>query len=251
MILALFTSFLISLPSGAETLLGHNLTPTTSTLHRGEIMAGTYALAVGLSDEWTVGTSPWLLWMYNMPALSTRFGFETGGFFDHVTLEQLYFKTFKFGYDMYRQESTWTRVTASRRYNHFYTLNANLGLQYFWNDQVPFSMRPIPTNRTPITWSTGILHELHFTESWGAFLETGLLGFNYPNRYAHVGLSGFYQWSKGYVQLGISKTMPIGPDRIQISQFEIWENDAGVWRASVYRKNAAPIHPEIQVQILL
>lgn len=214
-------------------------------------MAGSYALAAGVTDQLTLGTSPWLIWAYNMPALSARYAFELDGFLTRLTVEQLYFKTFHYGYNMYDQESEWTRVTATRRFDHFYTLHANLGLQYFVNDRVPFSMRPIPTNRTPITWSASFLQELNFSESFGAFVESGLLAFNYPNRYAHVGLSGFYKWPAGYIQLGFSKTLPIGPDRIRTSQFEIWENSEGAWRASVYRKNPAPFHPEVQVQILL
>lgn len=235
----------------AETLLGHNLTPTSNTLHQGEITAGTYALAVGLNENVTVGTSPWLVWLYNMPALSVRYGLETEGFFTRVSVEQLFFKTFKYGYNMYQQQSSWTRITATRRFDGFYSLHGNLGLQYFWDDAVPFSMRPIPTNGTPITLSVSTLHELHFTDSFGAFFETGLLGVNYPNRYAHVGLSGFYKWSRGYVQIGISKTYPIGPEYISLNQFEIWENDQGEWRASVYRKSPAPIHPEVQFQLML
>jgi hypothetical protein len=250
MIFALIALLLAPL-ANAETLLGHNLTPTSGTLQQGEITAGSYALAIGITDHLTLGTSPWLIWMYNMPALSARYSFDLDGLFTRLTVEQLFFKTFHYGANMYQQESGWTRVTASRRFDHFYTLHTNLGLQYFSDDTVPFSLRPIPTNQTPITWSTSILQELNFTESFGAFVESGLLGLNYPNRYAHFGLSGFYKWSKGYLQLGLSKSIPIGPEQIQTSQFQVWQNSDGAWRASVYRKSPAPFHPEIQVQILL
>lgn len=247
----LLLSLISSAPSHAETLLGHNLTPTSGTLHQGEITAGTYALAVGLSESFTVGTSPWLAWLYNMPALSVKYGYDTDGFINRIALEQIFFKTFAYGLDMYQQQSSWTRVTATHRFDDFYSLHGNLGVQYFWDDSVPFSMRPIPTNGTPLTLSTSLLHQVNFTDFWGAFFETGLLGVNYPNRYAHFGVSTFFQWQGGYLQLGISKTYPIGSELIQTDQFGVYENSRGEWRASIYRKDAAPIHPEIQLQLLL
>ena len=246
---ALVASSCVSSAS-AEPLLGHNLTPTSNTLNAGQTMIGTYAIAYGFTDSLTVGTSPWLIVQYNMPAISVKYAFPVNEVITRLQIEQLYLKTFDFGWDRYKQESIWTRITASHRFDEHYTLHVNYGFQYFWDDTVAFSMRPTPVHHTPVTMSFSTLSEISFTDQFGIFAEAGILGLNYSNKYLQVGLSGFWKWSTGYIQLGVSRSYEIGPEYTTLADYTEWTNMYGVDRHSIFKYTRNPFHPELQLEFL-
>jgi len=233
-------------------LLGHNLTPTSYTLEKNSVVLGLYYIGYGVTDNFMVATSPWMLGLYNMPMLDFKLGFFPP-LFDHASVELMYFKTAEFLLNDFHQNSTWFRLTTTSEFGKNYRLHVCLGIQYFFDDLLAFSMRPPPTNNTPLTISFSTLQEIHFSQHWGTFLESGFLGINYPNRYLHLGLSGFYQWSRGYLQLGLSKTIPIGPDYLgnHPNDSPYWKNGNGDFVDSVYYGDPSPIHPEIHLEFLL
>jgi hypothetical protein len=242
-------------PNHSSVLLGHNLTPTSYTTQKGQVLAGAYEIAYGITDQLMVGTSPWMIIGYNMPMVNFKYGFTPDLIFDHASIETMYFKTFSYGWNRYKQESTWLRLTGTNQFSSNYSLHTSFGFQYAFTDVVSFSMRPPPLNNTPITLSLSALQEIHFSKNVGMFAESGLLGFNFPNRYLHVGASGFWQWATGYIQLGLSKTFQIGPQRLNIDsipynmwQGHQWKISEGKYSSTIYYASNEPFHPEIHIQ---
>lgn len=218
-------------------LLGHNLTPTSYTIPEGHFTPGTFAVAYGITGDWSIGTSPWIIAAYNMPMIESKFGFRTDTFFQHASLDLNYFRTFEYGFNFYKQESTFVRLTGSHRFSETYTLHISAGHQYFFDDTKPYSLRLIPGNGSRTNLSLSTLNEFHlFAKGLGVFAEVGLMGLNYSVPWLHTGLSAFYYRNWGLFQLGVSRTVSLG--RVP------------------YYVNAGPVtvaywHPEIQIQFFL
>ena len=210
------------------TLLGHNLTPTTYSLPQGKFTAGTYALAYGVTDHWTIGTSPWFDVLYNMPTVVNRISFTLNTFIERLNVELHYFKTFPYGLNRYIQESFFARVTGSHKFTAAYTLNVSAGYQYFFVDTRPYSLRLISGKSTPYNASVSTLSEIRLLDRFGVFLEMGVLGLNYSVPYLHLGASAFYHWDWGFFQFGFSQTSSMG--------------EVPLYGPIVY------VHPEIQLQ---
>jgi hypothetical protein len=171
-----------------------------------------------------------------------------------MMVEQIYFKTAKYGGPSgYDQHSTWTRLAAKWTGTSTYSIHATLGLQYFIEDKVPFSLRPPPVNQTPLVWSLTSLHEFHIDQHFGAFFEFGSLAFNYPNQYVHYGVSFFYEWMGGFAQLGFSHTLPVGENHLMPASNGryYYENRSGGYTGGYYGHRVDTIHPEIQLQWVL
>ncbi len=217
-------------------LAGHNFTPTSYTLKNKQITLGTYVIGFGITDNWTVGTCPWLLTAYNMPMIETKYAIQTDSFFQRVSLDANYFKTFAYFKNLYKQESVFIRLTGTHRFDELYALHVSLGYQYFFDDEHPFSLRLIPGKATPVNLNLTTLSEFQLSPHFGAFAEFGLAGLNYSVLWLHTGLSGFYKWDWGMAQLGFSRTVSLG-------QVPYYTN--GDTAQVVYW------HPEIQLQFFL
>lgn len=237
-ILVLLFQFWVSKAFGHVKTLGHNLTPTTYTLSKGEITAGTYALGYGLTDELSIGTSPWLAYDYNMPMVQMKYG--TPGFWEgsRIAADLNYFKTYPYGENLYDMKAAMTRLGASYDVSSPYTLHAVLGIAYYWNDAKPFSLRLSPRNRDRYTLSLSTLHETRLTGNFGIMTELGMLGLNYLHPYLHWGTSLFVKWSFGYLQVGVSHSITRFRESLDYGggSFELTDE--------VY-------HPEIQLQFFL
>lgn len=187
----------------AETMLfGHNLTPTPYTLKKGDATAGNYALAYGLTDDWLIGTSPWIWLGYGMAMAETRYRFVNQSGFE-VTAEGMVFDSLPGS--RYDQSSTFLRLTGARHFNDYYTLHLSTGHQYFWNAAVPYSLNPWPGLQDYIP-SVSMLNEIRFLNHYGIFAEVGVIGLNYPVPERHVGLSAFFKNEWLLFQVGMSET---------------------------------------------
>lgn len=220
----------------AVVLFGHNLTPTTYTLKKDQATVGFYAFAYGITDNWFIGTSPWIDLDYNMPMINTRIGLLNDSDKFRVSLDASYFKTFHFGNDKFQQESIFARLIASRKISENYIIHGSFGYQYFWEDSYPYSLRLSPTNGDRYTTSLSTLHEINFSRSFGIFAEIGLLGLNYASRYLHWGLSGFIKWPAVLLQIGLSQSRSLGPVHFVNPVSDYW-----------YERQVV-LHPEIQLQ---
>lgn len=235
-------------------LLGHNLTSTTDTPKAGQWLLGDYAIAYGVSDELMLGVNPWLVINYNMTAAGFKYGVDRGKYFqnflDRISLEAYLFKTYQVLFDGYHQTSLFTRLSGTETLAPNYRLHGSLSFQYFFDSLSAFSLRPPTIGASPVTLAVGALHEIHVTENAGLFLEQGVLSLNSANRYIQIGLSGFYQQRWGYIQLGLSKSYPIG-ERLTGYPPAYWTDNHGGNHESVYYLFYAPVHPEIQIEFLL
>lgn len=223
--LTLFFLLMLAAPARASTiLLGHNLTPTTYTLPRGQGTAGSYALGYGLTDQLFVGTSPWIWIGYGMAMAEGRYRFlQESGF--ELTLEGMYFNSLPGS--RYDQHSTFVRLTGSYRVSDLYTAHLSSGHQYFWDATRPYSLNPWPGLR-PYLPSVSVLNEFRLFDLYGVMAEAGILGLNYPAPERHLGISAFYKNTWLLIQLGISETRSLNRNYARIIH---WQT-----------------HPEIQVQ---
>lgn len=239
-------------------LVGHNLSPTPLTLPAGKWSIGNYALAYGLSDSFTVATSPQLAVNYNMPSIDLKKSFELqSAVFPRAALEAMYFKTFPYFWDMFEQESVFLRGVVTAKIGSL-SLHAGAGLQYFFREDAPFSLRPYPWNGDRHTVSLSGLFEYPVAESWGVFVETGVLGMNYQIPFMHAGLSVHRHFDWGYVQIGASLSRrpktDLGtaqpPNTGPYSAGAIWLSDRNE-QDDLLNFRTSLWHSEVQVQFLL
>ncbi len=224
--------------------IGHNVSPTSYTLAADELTLGSYAVGYGITDNWMIATSPWMIVNYNMPMIATRFAFASDSVIHRFAIEFDYFKTFEYGFNLFKQESFFVRMVATHRFSKNYAMHANAGYQHFYDDNSPYSLRPVWNLSDPTTLSIGALHEVNVAKDLGFFFETALLGVNYPVMYAHIGASIFARSSWGFVQLGVSRSMPLGsPGWYLVTQRDGSEQYTFMRGAS--------FHPEIQLQFSL
>ncbi|MBL7716311.1 MAG: hypothetical protein JNL01_12670 [Bdellovibrionales bacterium] len=263
--LILLAAFLThALPALAQETLGHNLTPTTRTLKAGEVTAGWGVTGYGITDQWMVFTSPWMIIGYSIPLIGAKYAraldlgpirsasFEFGSF---NTLTFLQWRRFA----RYSQRSNMARLTFENRINERVQFFLAASMQHFTDSRVAFSLRPPPTNRTPITSSVSGLLMAEISEKFILGVESGILGVNYPNPYFHTGVSVAYRWKSGYAQLGASYSMqltrhlvPFDPnkDALTYSDYQV----RSVFFPEVLYVNETQIrpvgvlHPEIQLQ---
>ena len=214
-------------------LWGHNLTPTTYTLKKNQVTAGTYVLGVGLTDSLMICTSPWIDVLYNMPSIDGRFlAIDSNDF--RFLIDVSYFKTFEFLRDAYEQNSTFIRLITSQKFSNFYTAHASFDYQYFWDETQPYSLDPTPGFQYVTSIST--LHEMHWFKHFGTFLEAGVLGMNYTTPYLHLGASAFGTWKNLMVQVGVSRSSSMGMEYVSGPNYGYWYLSRILW------------HPEIQLQ---
>ncbi len=221
-------------------LVGHNLTPTTYTAHANTWTIGTFAIGYGINDNVMLATSPWLVAFYNMPNAILRFGTLTHGWFDQWAWEFDYFHTYKYGLNNYQQISVFNKITGTTHFSDYYSLHASVSYQYFFDDTRPFSLRLVPGNNTKYELAIGTLHEIRLSPYFGMFLEIGVLGLNYASPYCQYGASLFWKWSGGYLQLGLSRSVPIGEPHFPFMYRLIWED--------TFTNTISIVHPEIQLQ---
>lgn len=217
---------------------GHNLAASNETLSRGHWTAGTYFLGTGITDNLTVGLSPWIYFSYNMDNVLIRCKHP---FLNNVSMSHQ-FGYFKSNPDLgsrYIQESTSYWLTwglADDNYKFLMTMN----YMYFRNEVQPFSLRREPFNNQAHQLTLSSLNQFSFSENTILQFELGLLGMNYKYPYLHVGASWLHHFKPNWsLQVGASVSERFSgleqiPDSPVISSPENY--------------NYISLHPEIQIQ---
>ncbi len=213
-------------PINDRFLSGHNLTPTSYTLRKGEVALGYYVVGVGITDQWTLATSPWMDVVYNMPMVDSKYSWNGGSVFQQMAVEGMYFHSLPFFWNWIDQKSIFLRLTGSHRFVSYYTAHLSVGAQYFFVRNRTYSLH---LEKTDSTLSLSSLHEFHVWGPFGFFFELGMLGLNYGNPRIHMGLSLFARWSWGLIQVGESSSQ-------QSARNE-------------YGKRYSTYHPEVQLQV--
>jgi hypothetical protein len=238
-ILCLHVCTSVAQESDQAVLFGHNLTPTSYTLHRHETTIGYYVLGYGITENWTVATCPWIDYFYNMPMINTKYNFLATENY-RITVDLNYFKTFQFAENLYEQTSFFGRLVGSDKFSSLYTLHTSFGYQYFWDDAKTYSLFLTPDNGERYTLSLSALNEFHWTKHFGNFIEVGVLGMNYEVPFYQLGLSFFYTWDWGMVQLGASQSISFRPLAYSLT--------VGTSSPQTEYGTLQATHPEVQLQ---
>jgi hypothetical protein len=241
--------------------IGHNLTSNSRTLERDQWSLGTLYLGYGVTDELSVGVSPFLLLNYQMANFLLRHGLQIS---DRTRLgfDFSYFKTFggrfedvtycppgsdfdgngcfiqkrhRSGFSM---EATAVKVTLSHLVTESYRMNFTLSHFYYFNEEMPFSFRMDPANSDPYAVNLTSLHELRVSQHFFINLEAGFWGLNYQYPYYHAGLTLNLQSEYILFSVGASTTFSPSFPAERARRFAGYDS-----RSS--------LHPELQIQIFL
>ncbi len=240
--------------------IGHNLSTNGRTLKKGQTSIGTLYLAHGLTEEWSIGLSPFVLHSFEMFNLMTRIGLPISKT-QRFSIDLAYFKTFggrqvrnpsgycyqnpqtlevvcpeTIGYTGFVMEAANAKLTFSQQVLSGYRLNSTLSYFYFWDDRSPFSFRMDPANPDPFTLNLTTLHEFRIMDSLFLNYEVGLWGMNYQYPYFHTGLSLGMQTFKWLISFGLSTTYSFSFPERRFKSFP-----AGY-------TSQASIHPEFEIQ---
>lgn len=224
--------------------VGHSLTQTSYTLPKGKWMVGTFALGYGISNNITLGTSPWLLIFYNMPNLLLRTKKEISSS-SAVGLHVGYMKTAEYLRNEYSMELLYGNLIYSFVVNKRLRTHFQANLMNFMAEERPFSIRVgQPTLETQISLSnvSEIVLYKKKNHEFGMGLEAGYLGVNESRPYLHGGLSIYRKTKDLFLQIGLSLS---ASNNVGLSDFSY-----------VGRRNLPPggdfreilTHPEVQVQ---
>ncbi len=239
--LVLFLGLLASTAAEASFSFGHNLASTSETLPKGQITAGNYALGVGVTDRFTVATSPWLIFGYNLNNLIARHSIPVG--LDHEIGQQLgYFESNPGLGNGYVMKAASYTATWKATIDPSYTLYVSGNYMYFWNEQRPFSLRREPFNDQPYQYSISTLHQFHISQKFLTQFEAGVLGLNYTYPFYHGGASLGYFGKDFSCQVGASVSRVAIPTH--------WQRPDYSERTAVEGESteAISVHPEVQIQ---
>lgn len=224
--------------------VGHSLTQTSYTLPEGKWMLGTFALGYGLTDDVTLGTSPWLLTLYNMPnvvlrmkkalSTSTAIGAHTG-----------YMKTQEYLQNFYKMEAFYGNLIFSHVFSKNLRTHIQLNAMYFKDDEKPFSIR-VENPTTPVQISLSAVNEIiaykKASIEYGLGLEVGVLGMNEELPYYHGGLSVYRKVKDLFIQVGLSVS---ATTNVSTSDFQ-YVSQGNLPSGDEFREIMT--HPEIQIQ---
>lgn len=227
--------------SQASFSFGHNLASTSETMLKGQTTAGTYALAYGVTDRFTIATSPWLIVGYNLNNAIARHSIPVS--LDYEIGQQLaYFESNPNLGSAYMMRAASYSLTWKAMMDPSYTLYVCGNYMYFWNERRPFSLRREPYNDLPYQYSVSTLHQFHISKNFLTQFEAGVLGVNYTYPFLHGGASlGYFGKTFSY-QIGASVSRVGHPNRWQKPSYY---KDTAVEGEST---EAVSVHPEIQLQ---
>lgn len=243
--------------------IGHLVTPNNNTLSQGEVALGTLYLGVGVTDNWTIGTSPFVWANFSMMNILSRWAWDISSH-DRMGVELGYFKSFgenqkpgggqqfcqehpefkqcegqgrpEGGYTNFKMEAWDVKLTYTRRMLEWYRASLALTYYHYIDDERPFSLRMDPQNDDMYALNLTSLHEVRLNENWFLNLEGGVWGMNYSFPYLHTGSSIGFQQKSFLVALGASTTFSPWFPKERARQFAGYDS-----RASY--------HPELQIEL--
>ncbi|MGE4133154.1 MAG: hypothetical protein AB7F86_16045 [Bdellovibrionales bacterium] len=225
--------------------IGHLVTPNTNVLQRGQVGIGTLYAAYGVTDELSVGVSPFAYYAFEMHNIMARWAKPLGPK-TRVGFDAAYFKSFndgpdsqrysRGGYYDFKMEAWVAKGTWNRLMLPYYRLNLSGSLFYYLNDVRPFSLRMDPQNSDRYAANLTSLHEIRLSQNVYWNVEAGFWGLNYTYPYYHLGTSLNLQNEGGLLGLGISTTFSPSFPAEKAKQFAGYDSTASY-------------HPEIQFQL--
>jgi hypothetical protein len=249
----LITTYAVNAES-KQVYYGHNLSPTTNTLKQDKVSAGIYVLAYGLTDDLMIGTSPWITIDYNMFNFAVRYLIKEQAN-TRTSLQTHYFKTYdandRSQYSVaYKMHALTQHLTHSIKASQQVELLFNLSAMYYWNEEIPFSLRRMGATEKSYQFNTTVMLRKHWLDSFSTQYELGILGVNYTYPQLIMGTSATIELGESWlVQLGFMTTstpnaLLSGP-RLD-NNFKNGLGEKLELRKN--RKNDFSVHPEIQLE---
>jgi hypothetical protein len=250
--------------------MSHNVSATTNMMDRHECTVGIQILGCGVTEKWSLGTSPWLYINYNMANVLSRFTLKEYENKDRWSLQVSYFKTYKkhttvgtnadgsqytYNTGPFQMEALWLMWLRSFHLSPHYTVHMNFHDNYYWDDTYPFSIRrPIP-GRSHFQFNLTSLHEIDLVNGWFVLGEIGFLDFTQPVLYIHSGSSIGYSgksWSFhiGFTVDGSINSLFFGGDDRRDYQQHLRSDPLGYGRGISYTQATwdYAMHPEFELQ---
>lgn len=231
---------------------GHLLTGTTQNLTEKEVTVGLHLLSYGISDQVSLGISPWAYSSYDFNNFFMRYSFynksEVTQAIDFIFLDSRSGITDSY----FDQTSYWGKYNIGIKHKSKNQSYLSLGFQYYTKDNSPHSLRGDPQGkhktlgikgdesyfyedkladykndkRDPKTISLSYLYVAYLNNTLSLNFELGALGINYDYPFNHFGLSLIYATDKHLVAYGWSRS----------------------YRMTPYIGDEAVYHPEIKYQ---
>jgi hypothetical protein len=254
--------------------VGHNVSMTGNLLKKNELTAGTYFIGYGITEKWTIATSPFVFATYQMNNIASRWAYDLN-YDNRLIFGAEYFKTFghesesdklereyceqsrafgvpdgfdgsckrgdyQNGFTSFQMEAWAAKIGLSRQMTSRYRLNVTGSYYKYIDDTKPFSLRMDPMNKDDYALALTTLHEFRLNQQTFLNVEAGQWGLNYKYRYWHLGSSISYHSNNKRLlaSLGLSTTF----------NSDIPENQEKIFCGYTSR---ASVHPEIQFQYFL
>ncbi len=265
-LLVSFTSVAAAKPSKQEfqsRSMGHLLTSNNHVLQKNHWGLGTMYAGYGISEHWTVATSPFVLFDFNMFNLQnravwqltekSRFGIDLG-YYKSIDPEKSEYSDYclanspttpveqctasierRVGFKKFKMEAWTIKATYSKLMTPRYRFGTSMSYFYYLDDERPFSFRMDPANNDKYSLALTTLHEIKVANKGYLNLEAGFWGLNYQHPYYHVGLTYAYQTEKWVFGVGASSTFNPDFPKQKVRRF-------------VYYDSRWSLHPEIQIQ---
>lgn len=274
--------------------IGHNLTPATEIPQKGTWTVGSYAVGYALTDEILVATSPWIYVSYNTNNVHMKYshmltpksdigffasyfdsndstnlmnanpsspnvptgpgGFAVPGGGPGSTSSTTTTTTVSSGMNRYQWHSYSLSGLYSYRWSEATTEYFNLKYSYYFNDEMPYSLRMDPGDDSiRDQWDASTLWRFSADRHVCFDVELGVLGMNYVKPFAHSGLSIGYQGENWMLQLGGSYTLALeelgSSSALQVGRYDQrvhYSESTKQYYTERYLQVA--VHPEIQLQ---
>lgn len=236
----------------ASKSVGHNLSSNNHLLDPHQVSLGTLYCGVGVTENWSVGTSPFAITSFGMINGLSRWAWNISET-ERLGFEASYYKTFRDkterekqldscsactmnGFTSFEMEAWVSKFTYSRNFLNNYRFSWTQSIYYYVNDERPFSLRMDPQNDNRYAFNSTTLNEFQLSKNTFLNLEAGFWGMNYTYPYVHLGASFDFQSDNLLFGIGASTTISPGFPEEKIKYFAGYDS-----RAS--------LHPEVQMQL--
>ena len=184
---------------------GHNMTPNSYTLNQGDCVVGFYIAGCGVTDNFMIGTSPWLYLNYNSNTIAGRYAFNLNKH-HRIGLQSLYIKSHEnyTGFSGYIMETVRSNLTLTTYESNLLTTHLALTYEHFFDETRAHSLRRNPLNDQPYQISVTHLTEFSINDRYSIQGEWGMHGVNYHYPQLWTGFSFLFKSKNSVVQLGAS-----------------------------------------------
>ncbi len=247
----LFTEYLAFASDPLVMPIGHDLDMTGSTLKSGHCTVGIQFAGCGLSDQFTLGTSPWLLTDYNSYNLFGRYSLNETSI-HRQAFQMAYIKSYFLPEDprnhIYKMELIWIHFIHSAFVAPHYTAHFNVSGMYFWNETAPFSLRRPSFYKDPYQLNFGVLNEINLTGGLYLNAEVAILDAVKKYFHLHLGMSLEYRTEHWLTHFGLSQSQTFNSfqSAYKRDNQEVFSGYGLIDEELV--KSDYSIHPEITIQ---